>query len=208
MRKFAQLLLIAGVVAGLASAGVISSNTGGGSANLDPAFFGQSFTTPGGGPFNDVMFNFYSDLASTTPAAAGTAFLLNQEYLGAPAALNSSTPGFLGASTSISAGRYVFAPSVVLQPNTQYFVYENAAMFISGGNTIAGEAGYFDFPATQSSFAKAPFAVGGIIIPGEFQATNFTVTADAVVAAVPEPATFGLLLVFGVGGMAFRRRRA
>jgi hypothetical protein len=209
MRKFAHLLLIAGIVAGLASAGVIDTNTGGTVVSPTAAFFGQSFTTPGGGPFDDITFNFYADAGSTTPTAAGTAFLLSQVFLGAPADLNTSTPGFLGASTSISAGRYIFAPSLVLQANTKYFLYENAAMVVSGGNTIPTGEGYFLFPQSQTTFAPAPFADGsGNVIPGEFQATNFTVTADAVVTAVPEPATFGLLLVFGVGGIATRLRRA
>src|SRR5882757_8437152 len=114
MRKFAHLVLIAGVVAGLASAGVIDTNTAGAFSNT--AFFGESFTTPGGGPFNNIAFNFFSDVPATTPTAGGTAFLLSQVYLGAPAGLTTATPGFLAQSTSISSGRYLFNPSLILQP--------------------------------------------------------------------------------------------
>jgi hypothetical protein len=59
------------------------------------ARFGQSLMTPSGGPWHDLTFNFFTDVPPTTPTAAGTAFLLTQEYLGTPAALSSSTPGFL-----------------------------------------------------------------------------------------------------------------
>src|ERR1017187_1218375 len=119
------LSIIFATTASLASAGVIVQQTAGlGSAT---EFFGESFTTPSGGPWGSITFNFYSDVPAATPAAAGNAFLLTQEYLGTPSALTSSTPGFLAASVSISGGVYIFNPSVVINPATQYWVYENAS---------------------------------------------------------------------------------
>jgi len=195
-------MLIVGLAAGLASAAVIDSNTSGAFSNT--AFFGESFTTPGGGPFNNIAFNFFSDVPATTPTAGGTAFLLSQVYLGTPAGLTTATPGFLAQSTSISSGRYLFSPSVTLQPNTKYFLYENAAILASGGNKITGGEGYFAFTST-GNFATAQT----IDLNGDLQSANFTLTADTVVSAVPEPATFGLMaIVFGLTGMAVRRRRA
>src|SRR5438876_287002 len=97
----------------------------------DTAVFvpGQSLTTPLGGPWRDIAFNFFSDLTATTPAAEGTLFLLTQEYLGSPDALDSSTPGYLAQSAQITGGIYGFDSAVILQPGTQYFFYANAAMF-------------------------------------------------------------------------------
>jgi len=57
-------------------------------------YFGESFTTPGGGPWTDIGFNFYSNIPATTPVAVGTAFMLSEEYSGLPSGLSSSTPGF------------------------------------------------------------------------------------------------------------------
>jgi hypothetical protein len=73
------------------------------------AVFGESFTTPSGGPWSGIQFNFYSDVPPTAPAATGDAFLLTQEYLGTPSAHGSSTPGFLAESTGISGGKYILA---------------------------------------------------------------------------------------------------
>lgn len=85
----------------------IVQNTGGSSGVVNE-FFGQSFTTPAGRGWFDIAFNFYSDIPAVTPVADGIAFLLSQEYLGAPAGLDSNTRGFIAKSTSVSGSRYVF----------------------------------------------------------------------------------------------------
>jgi len=100
--------------------------TSGADSTVVPTYCGQSFTTPSGGPWHNITFNFYSTPAggatpASTPAAAGTAFLLTQEYLGTPAALSSSTPGYLAQSISISGGVYVFPSSLALSPGTKYW---------------------------------------------------------------------------------------
>src|SRR5262245_58145137 len=86
-------------------------------------YFGQGVTTPAGGPWNNISFYFDSQVGAggTTPFAIGDLFLLNQTYAGTPAALSSSTPGFLAMSTGISGGTWVFDASVVLQPLTTYY---------------------------------------------------------------------------------------
>jgi hypothetical protein len=185
-------------VQGTASADVIVQNTGG-AAGIQTEFFGESFTTPVGGPWTGIAFNFYSNIPATIPTAAGTAFLLSQAYLGTPSALGTGTPGFLAASTSITGGKYIFDSSVTLQANTMYFLYENAALATSGGNTLAGAAAYFA-GTSNTDFATA--TVGGIP-----QVANFSLTGQAV----PEPSSLalcGLGLAGTIGYVARRRPRS
>ena len=193
-RSFAASLGLAAMLASSqAFGGVIVQNTGGPSFGIDIAFLGQSFTTPSGGPWDDVTFNFYSNVPPTTPTAAGTAFLLSQEYLGTPSNLSSSTPGFLGESTGITGGMYVFPTALELDPGAEYFVYENGALPAhTGGNSISGGQEYF----TTS-------AGGNFVAQG--RSANFTVSGDVVSAAVPEPSPL-MVLASALLGFGFLRR--
>ena len=163
--------------------------TGTGSAGI----FGQSFTTPDLGPWTELTFNFFSDVLGTTPSAAGTAFLLSQIYTGTPAALSGAIPGFLAASTGTMDGKYVFETSVQILANTQYFIYANAIVSVTGGNQLPGDSAYF-----------APDANSNFIAAGA--SANFNLSGTA--ASVPEPTSVGLALM-GLGAMAMiaNRRR-
>ncbi|MFO0847036.1 MAG: hypothetical protein U0871_00545 [Gemmataceae bacterium] len=201
----ARLLLTCGLLAALPTASpaaIIVGYTPGGSA-IGPGnnFSGQSLLTPAGGPWNNLAFSFFSDQAATVPSAAGTLYLLTQEYLGTPAGLSAATPGFVAASTSVSAGAYLFAAGVTVQPNTPYFVYSDSQVPTNGRTTpgtypdgiyyIAGGSGtnYGQFPAADAFFR----------LTGDVAAVN----------AVPAPA--GLILA-GLGlpalGLVRRVRRA
>ena len=151
-------------------------------------FAGQSATTPAGGPFNNITFNFFSDIAGgTTPSAAGDLFILTQSYAGNPNALNSLTTGFLAQSTGISGGVYQFNSAVTLLGGTQYFFYANQAVLVSGANS----GGYPGGTAYLASAANSPFAD---FSPGD---ANFRLSGTPVgTAAVPEPS---MLLGGGVG---------
>jgi hypothetical protein len=139
---------------------------------------GESFTTPGGGPWTDVSFNFYANIPPTTPLAAGTAFLLSTVYTGTPAALSSSTPGFIASSISNAGGIYSFDSSVVLQPNTQYWVFTNTAGFRFSGSTTDGTSsqslyttnaatGNFTNQPNPNNIANFTFSGGNILtLPG------------------------------------------
>ena len=186
----AAMFLIASTTPSV-SAEIILQNTGGTAGTLTE-FFGSSFTTPTGGPFDNITFNFYANIPATTPSAAGTAFLLTKEYLGSASALSTSTAGFLAESTGISGGEFVFASSVVLQANTQYFLYGNAALTSSGGNTFPGSAAYFANSSTDN-FAMA--TVPGTNNP---QASNFLL-GGTTMATVPEPSS---IVITGIGLLA------
>jgi len=201
LKSILQCIVFAAAI-GSASAQVtivqVTSGTG-----IAGAYFGESFTTPAGGAWNHITFNFYATAASgstpaSTPAAAGTAFLLTQEYLGTPAALSSSTPGFLAQSISNAGGVYTFPPSVVLNPNTQYWVYENALMIATGNGSAGTPAQFAYFSSTATS---------NFVTFGGTQVANFLVAGNGGVAATPLPSSL-LLTVLGVGCLAlFQARR-
>ena len=144
---------------------------------------GQSFVVPGTGSYNDVHFNFYS--FKKEPVAFGTLYLLTQEYLGLPAGLSASTPGFVGKSTSNTGGVYAFAADVAITAGTKYWVYTD---------TQGAFAGSFDTDIYTSGdqyvtgFHSNPFRksqasgrmVNGVFVPapvGVFTDANFKLEA-------------------------------
>jgi hypothetical protein len=176
-----------------ATAATIAEYTeAGGFVNLFP---GQSVTTGSSSlPWNNITFNWFSDVPATTPTAFGTLFLLSSEYLGTPAALSAATPGFLAQSQSISGGQYIFDPSVTLQANTQYFFYANA-----GGRFISAilPGTYVGGSAYGSNSSNTPFSssLAGLDVTFRLSGTP-----------IPTPALLPGLV--GMGVVAFRKRRA
>ena len=154
---------------------------------------GQEVTTPSGGPWNNILFNFYD--SNGNPVALELLFLLSQPYSGTASALSSSTPGFVASAAGGGLGGvYTFGSAVTLQANTAYYFYDSSLSSGEWGNNANFSAigsGFQGYGAANggasSSFTTRPFA----------QAFNLTGTA-----AVPEPSavalTFTALLVFGV----------
>jgi hypothetical protein len=176
LRNLVPLALLAGMCS-LAQGGVILLVNGG--TGTDPVAepMGESFTTPGGGSWNNITFNFFSDVPASTPLAAGNAYLLTQEYLGSPGSLSSLTPGFLAESVSVSGGQYIFDSSVFLSSNTEYWLYEDTNIQTTGDGLAGSSAG-------QAYFGGD----GGFDLRGVGQIANFEL--DGVSTAAPEPGTW------------------
>ncbi|HEY5813107.1 MAG TPA: hypothetical protein VIT23_10710 [Terrimicrobiaceae bacterium] len=163
-----------------------------GGTTLFSSGHGQSFTTAAGSASTNIVFNFFSDAAATNPVAQGIGYLLTQEYLGTAPNLVNLTPadGLLGTATG-DGDFYSFNPSVILQPNTQYFFYADAFFQISYTDSDAYSGG--------SGYARFPFQRDGD--------NNFRVTGTPV-SGVPENGSS--LLLLGVTLLAivtFRRWR-
>ncbi len=197
---FTRLIMVALLTCAAipARADVIVQNTGGSRLTFDE-YEGESFKTPSDFLYHNITFNFYSDVPATTPAAAGTAFLLSQAYAGTPGGLSMTTPGFLTASTSATGGVFAFNPNFVLLTNTTYYLYANANLIISGSNTFANSLLYFAASATSNFTPTAALA-------------NFSLNGTRVgTPLVPEPssktALYVLSGVVGLGFVVMRRRR-
>ena len=170
-----------------AFAATITENTTGPTILGTNAYVGQSFTTPGGGPWNNITVNFAT--TAGTPVALGTLYLFTAAYSGTPAALSGA--GAFATSVSIVSNQWTFASGVSLASSTLYFFYSDAlfganAIGGSASNPYAGGDNYYTFSSTTAfslnAGADARFNVSGTS------------------SAVPEPATYatlaaGMLLV-------------
>jgi hypothetical protein len=216
------MLNFAGVIAlcvsGNAWGGIITQNTTGTVATVGSGFSdGQSITTPTGGPWDDIGFNFVqcanpsgvSCLAGTnTPYALGDLFLLTQVYDGLPSALSSSTPGFIAEATTIVGGVWTFAPSVTLNSSTQYFFYmdtpfSGVEILYSNGNPYPGGQSYEANSGNGPTYGPDDSAIAS-------EDHVFAVTGTAATSAVPEPGTGVLtgLVLAGLASIQTLRRRA
>ena len=180
-------------VAAIARADTIATNTSGGFGTSNLAF-GQSLTTPGGGPWSSIAFNFY--IFPATAYASGNLYLLDHQYLGTLANLSSETN--LGIATA-SANVWTFNPSVTLQANTQYWLYMGST---SGATTLLWGSG--DPVSGGNKYAASAAGSYGS------EATNdmaFTLSGSQS-SPGPVPGV-GLLsyLLLGFGGAAAYRKR-
>ena len=115
---------------------------------------GQSFTTPPGKALRFVRFNWYQRTLVAT--AFGTAFLLDREYLGTPAGLSATVPGFI-ASAAATGDALRFSEDVSLSPSTRYWIYANVQGDFSGdfdSNTYSGGDAY-SAALMNRNFSKA-----------------------------------------------------
>jgi hypothetical protein len=153
---------------------------------------GQSFVVPQAGSFGDLRFNFYT--FQQEPVAFGDLFLLTQEYLGVPSALNEATPGFVAQSQTTADGVYTFAPSVTITGGTKYWVYTDAKItFASSVDTDIFPGGDMYLAGAQSNaFRKAPASeriVNGILVAppsGVFVDANFKLEARTSTTLPPK----------------------
>lgn len=200
MNRFVFGALFLGVVVSGKAVVVASYTAGGGPFSGDA--YGQSVTTPVGGPWDSIEFNFLG----TTPSnetisdfALGGLYVLSQAYTGAPDALSSSTAGYLGFTSTINDGTWDFS-GVTLQPSTQYFFYMNSlvplgnAVELDTSSSYTGGSVYYS-GSVSSSYANVSSA------SAEFDLTG------TQVSGAPEPGT--ALLMAGAAALVaiFRRRR-
>jgi hypothetical protein len=182
-------LFVPGILS-TAHADTVSSVTNGGVTSLS-GYWGETVTTIAGGPWDALALNFYA--SSGAPEAVGDVYLLSQQYLGTPSNLSSSTPGFIAEGTA-SGGFYDFANGVTVLGGTEYWVYTDAALILTGD--AVGNEYYYDGGGATSAFNAFP---GRDI--------NYTLTGSLV--TTPEPGTSSLLLigVASLGLMIVARKR-
>ncbi len=196
----APLLLLA-LTGAPATAQVVEQSTAG-TSTFQPGgnfFLGWTFTTPTGGPWNNITLTIYTTAATpkapaSGPEALGSAFLFTQPYTGTPAGLSGSTPpGFVASSSSLSGGAYVFPASLVLNPNTQYWVYENAPFTQISFSGPASNAGYLAMSATGDFVPPPPalgmnvpnYSIGGSVAAADPSITNVANAASNIGAGLP-----------------------
>jgi hypothetical protein len=188
--------------------GVITEFTAGTLHNTaSAAYWGQSFITPTGAPWNNIRFSFVAD---SGPYATGTAYLLTQMLswsvccdpppIVTPQSLNATAPGFIAQSTGVLDGQYIFASSVILQPSTIYYLYETGPI---PAGTITG--GAYLTPSGNCCTDYYSSLLSSAYFPGFGESANFILAGDPV----PEPratylVTTGLLALLGA---KFGRRR-
>ena len=164
---------------------------------------GESFTTLGGNQWSLTSFNFYSDLAGTVPAAVGKAYVFTAAYAGTPAGLNVSLPNLIGVSTSVAGGKYIFPAGVILQPNTQYFLYTDTLFTVAGGMLGVAGAGEFEAVNTAAVFSPEPPQTLDFLA----QANIFTPVplSSALGAPISTPALVSLALLLAAVGSLLAR---
>jgi hypothetical protein len=195
-RRFRLLILLVAaclLAASRAHAETIRSNLLGPTTSAS-GFWGQSVVTGDGGPWNELMFNFYTSMG---PRAFGNIFLLGSEYLGLPTGLSAALPGYIAHAAAID-NVYVFDPSVTIEANTRYFFYTDTLGVINGNisSGIPGENHYY--AKNSSSTFNGPKTGANFLLQGSVAETT----------PVPEPGSLTLLACGLTGLCLMRRRRA
>lgn len=159
---------------------------------------GQSVTTPNNGTsYDNLKFNWY-EYYTNAPHASGTIILLSQAYTGTRSGLSGATAGFIASAAAVG-NEFVFASSVTLQPNVQYFFYQDE------GKTD----NYLRYKSLSTYLGGDRYSAG---IPDPLNPYflnsgtdwNFTLSGAAV---VPEPSAIVLLGIALAAGMAYRHLR-
>jgi hypothetical protein len=196
-RFLSSFLIFSGLcwqAASPSNAAIVVDNNDGTSSSAFGGIFGQSFTTPTGGPWENIKFNFVNGTTGN-PVAAGGLYALGQQYSGTPNALSTTTAGFLGFTNVISGGQWQFT-GLTLNPNTQYFFYmdgfTNEVVKFSLTNPYAGGEGFNAVgPTTNYQAVGATF--------------DLDFSAQGEVTAVPEPSSI-VFFSLAAGGYGLRRR--
>jgi hypothetical protein len=188
----------------------VTANVGTGE---DEGYFGQSFTTPGGGPWDNITFNFFDQKNDGTPYAYEDVYLFSHPFTGdaSDTTALTSASGYLGMSTG-SGAVYQFSPTIQLNGNTQYFIYTGGASGLAGlaietpGSYTGGDMYYNPDGTTPYVLAQnAPDNPSGLP-----QDALFQLSGDPVSAATPLPSTMSLgatILPLALLSLAIYRRK-
>jgi hypothetical protein len=188
--KALSTILLAALVALPASADIISGNFYGVSGNSNGQTPGQLVLTPDGGPWDDLVFNFFD--TSGNPYALGDLYLLTSPYTGTPQALSTSASGFLAVSTAAS-DQWVFDTAVSLDADTDYYFYMSENPPVGTVADISG-SGAFGSGGGTGSFISRPFAM------------QYTLDGTVEDSSTPEPAAI-ILLLSGLVMISVAKRR-
>src|SRR5437588_7341210 len=121
-------LFVPGILS-TANADTISSATDGVATSGGAGYWGETVTIIVGKSWNSLSLNFYD--ATGAAQAVGDVYLLSQAYLGTPANLSYSTPGFIAEGIA-TGGFYNFPRAVTLLGGTRYWVYTDVAIQLTG----------------------------------------------------------------------------
>ena len=181
---------------------------------------GQSFTTGAASSYNNLEFALFGtpSLSFNFNTSGRTIYLLSSAYSGDPAALSSSTAGFIASDESIPADTsWVFNTSVSVLGSTQYWVYTQNRPSTQYGPTGGGQftvvaasfttSGYSGGQAYSTSFGQSTF-VAEPNVDINFRFTG-TAAGGPTVTPVPEPSEWAMMLAgLGVLGVVVQRRKA
>ena len=171
--------------AGLATAASITEFTTFSGFGISQGTWGQEVATGSGGPWRDITFSFLNESTSPeTSSAAGTIFLLSEEYSDKPSNLSSSTSGYVATGTANAAGTaWDFDSGVTLQPNTNYWFYSSTSL-PPGSLTAPGQ--------NQQGYSEPSW----IVFKGIYQETDYSIdfrlSGDPTGSSTPEPSSFVL----------------
>jgi hypothetical protein len=118
---------------------------------------GQEVTTPDGGPWANIQFNFW-DIDGNV-YALGDLYLLAEPHIGSPASLSRSAPGFIGTAAAIE-NKWTFDENITLQPNQHYYFYMSshppAGTIATTNETASGYQSYGSDNGTDN-FVSRPW---------------------------------------------------
>jgi hypothetical protein len=130
------------------------------------------------GPFDDITFSFLTHLEADVASGTAYLFTVSKANVDSPEGLAGASP--LAISTGVSDGAFDFSSSLMLEPDTTYYLYTSSEQSGVGVASSGGPGG-----AAFAPLPSFPF------FPLSSQTLDFSVQGTAV-SSVPEPATLGL----------------